>query len=81
MASDRKPIATNPKWLPEYPDPQPGEWVRCDYGKDRRGRYLNCGPIFHADVSLNAGEYTLTLNMYPIAKDSDPVGKRLQITR
>ena len=73
MASDRKSLSTDrKKWLPDYPEPQPGEWVRYDYGKDRRGWYLDCGPMFHADVDLNAGEYTLTLNMHPLAKNSDP---------
>lgn len=28
--------------------------------------------MFHADVYANAGQYSLTLNMHPIAKAADP---------
>jgi len=59
------------KWLPKYPEPKDGEWISYDYGMNSRGWYLDCGPMFHADVRAMGGEYALSLNMHPIARNGD----------
>ena len=59
------------RWLPDYPDPPPGEWVRYDYGKSSRGWTLDCGPMFHADIGMGQNGYLLTLNLHPISQGWD----------
>jgi hypothetical protein len=65
MPPDRK------NWLPDYPDPSPGQWVRYDYGVNSRGWHLDCGPMFHADIGQGRDGYLLTLNLHPISQGGD----------
>jgi hypothetical protein len=75
------PDPSRKKWLPDYPAPRPGEWVKYDHGMNSRGWYLDCGSFFHADVYWNAGRYCLTLNMHPVAKDIDPEALKREAER
>src|SRR5579864_348237 len=59
------------KWLPDYPEPEPGQWVRYDYGMSSRGWHLDCGPMFHADIGQGREGYLLTLNLHPISQGGD----------
>lgn len=59
------------KWLPHYPEPEPGEWISYDCGKDNKGWHLTVGGLFHADVFRAAHSWSVTLNMHVIAQGDD----------
>lgn len=72
MPQSRQPASKDhSSWLPDYPEPAPGQWVPYDYGKDIRGWHLTCGPMFHADIGTGQSGYLLTLNLHPLCQGPD----------
>jgi hypothetical protein len=65
------------KWLPRYPDPEPGQWIEYSYSKDTHGWHLTVGNAFHADVAYRGTRYYLLLNLHPISDGSDPEALKL----